>query len=99
MRGTRHNGDATPLTIENGTPGEIEMFWVDGEGRRHPAGRRGNTVRPLTCPHHGTGETSATLPGKRLTRREIARAYPQPQSGHRARRQRRFHHAFHRRIG
>jgi hypothetical protein len=39
MRGTRHNGDATPLTIENGTPGEIEMFWVDGEGRRKSYGR------------------------------------------------------------
>lgn len=38
-RGTRHDGEATPLTIENGTPGEIEMFWVDGEGRRKSYGK------------------------------------------------------------
>lgn len=45
MRGTRRNGEATPLTIENSTPGEIEMFWIDGQGQRKsygklPAGQR-----------------------------------------------------------
>ena len=39
MRGTRRNGEATPLTIENGTPGEIEMFWVDGSGQRKSYGK------------------------------------------------------------
>lgn len=39
MHGTRSNGEATPLTIENATPGEIQMFWVDGAGQRKPYGR------------------------------------------------------------
>ncbi|MES2657754.1 MAG: DPP IV N-terminal domain-containing protein [Verrucomicrobiota bacterium] len=39
MRGTRRNGDATALTIENATPGEIEMFWVDGSGQRKSYGK------------------------------------------------------------
>jgi dipeptidyl aminopeptidase/acylaminoacyl peptidase len=39
MRGTRSNGDATPLVIENATPGEIEIFWVDGEGQRKSYGK------------------------------------------------------------
>ncbi|MEO5914273.1 MAG: DPP IV N-terminal domain-containing protein [Luteolibacter sp.] len=39
MRGTRRNGDATALTIENATPGEIEMFWVDRTGERKSYGK------------------------------------------------------------
>ena len=38
-RGTRRNGDAAELTIENGTAGEIEMFWVDGSGQRKSYGK------------------------------------------------------------
>jgi dipeptidyl-peptidase-4 len=38
-RGTRRNGEATRLTIENATAGEIEMFWVDGGGQRRSYGR------------------------------------------------------------
>ncbi len=39
MRGTRTNGEATPLIIENGTPDEIEIFWVDGAGNRKSYGK------------------------------------------------------------
>ena len=39
LRGTRSNGEATPLIIENGTPGEIEMFWVDAAGARKSYGK------------------------------------------------------------
>ena len=39
LRGTRSNGEATPLIIENGTPGEIEMFWVDAAGARRSYGK------------------------------------------------------------
>ena len=39
LRGTRRNGDATALTIENATPGEIEMFWIDGSGQRKSYGK------------------------------------------------------------
>lgn len=39
MRGTRRNGEATPLTIENDTAGEIEIFWVDGAGQRKSYGK------------------------------------------------------------
>ena len=39
MRGTRRNGEATELTIENDTRGEIEMFWVDDSGQRKSYGK------------------------------------------------------------
>jgi dipeptidyl aminopeptidase/acylaminoacyl peptidase len=39
MRGTRSDGEATPLIIENATPGEIEMFWVDSKGQRKSYGK------------------------------------------------------------
>ncbi len=39
MRGTRRNGVATELTIENGTPGEIEVFWIDPHGQRSTYGK------------------------------------------------------------
>ncbi len=39
MRGSRDNGDATELSIENGTPGEIEIFWLDGAGNRKSYGK------------------------------------------------------------
>ncbi len=39
LRGTRNNGAATPLVIENATPGEIEVFWVDGKGQRKSYGK------------------------------------------------------------
>jgi len=34
MHAARHYGGPTSLTIENGTDGEIEMFWVQGRGER-----------------------------------------------------------------
>ncbi|MES2475332.1 MAG: DPP IV N-terminal domain-containing protein [Verrucomicrobiota bacterium] len=38
-RGTRRNGGPTALTIENGTDGELEMFWVAGGGERKSYGK------------------------------------------------------------
>jgi dipeptidyl-peptidase 4 len=37
--GTRKNGGATPLGIENATSEEIEIFWVDGKGERKSYGK------------------------------------------------------------
>ncbi|MCX8495900.1 MAG: prolyl oligopeptidase family serine peptidase [Akkermansiaceae bacterium] len=37
-RGTIRNGPATSLTIQNGTPSPIQLFWIDGEGDRKPYG-------------------------------------------------------------
>ena len=39
LRGSRHTGHATALTIENGTAGEIEIFWVDGGKRQVSYGK------------------------------------------------------------
>jgi dipeptidyl aminopeptidase/acylaminoacyl peptidase len=33
MRAARHNSGPTSLTIENGTDGEIGMFWLEGPGK------------------------------------------------------------------
>jgi dipeptidyl aminopeptidase/acylaminoacyl peptidase len=38
-RGARRNGGATNITIENGTAGEIEMFWLEGRGQRKSYGK------------------------------------------------------------
>jgi len=38
-RGTRRNGGAAKLTIENATEGEIEMFWLNGDGERRSYGK------------------------------------------------------------
>ena len=39
MRGPRRNGAASSLTIENGTAGEIEIFWLAGGERRVSYGK------------------------------------------------------------
>ena len=39
MRSTRRKGEETALSIENATPGEIEMFWVDQKGERKSYGK------------------------------------------------------------
>jgi dipeptidyl aminopeptidase/acylaminoacyl peptidase len=39
MRAARSNSGPTALTIENGTGGEIEMFWVEGRGRLRSYGK------------------------------------------------------------
>jgi dipeptidyl aminopeptidase/acylaminoacyl peptidase len=39
LHGTRRGGAAASLTIENGTTGEIEIFWLDGRERRVSYGR------------------------------------------------------------
>ncbi len=39
MRGSRRNGPATSLTIENATDGEIEMFWVQRGGELKSGGK------------------------------------------------------------
>jgi dipeptidyl-peptidase 4 len=39
MRGTRKNGASTSLTLENATPGEIEIFWIDTKGQRKSYGK------------------------------------------------------------
>ena len=41
MRGTRENGPATSLTVENTLGEEIEMFWVKGGGERQSYGKIG----------------------------------------------------------
>lgn len=38
-RGTRNNGEPCELTIENATPGEVEIFWVDGQAKRKSYGK------------------------------------------------------------
>jgi dipeptidyl-peptidase 4 len=38
-RGTRRNGEPSELTIENATPGEVEIFWVDGAAKRKSYGK------------------------------------------------------------
>ena len=39
MRSPRRSEAATELTIENGTAGEIELFWVDASGERKSYGK------------------------------------------------------------
>jgi len=39
IKGTREDGEATFLTIENATAGDIEMFWVDGAAKRSSYGK------------------------------------------------------------
>jgi dipeptidyl aminopeptidase/acylaminoacyl peptidase len=39
MKGTRENGEPTSLTIENATPSDIEMFWVDSAAQRKSYGK------------------------------------------------------------
>ena len=41
MRGPRRNGAASSLTIENGTAGAIEIFWLEGGERRVSYGKIG----------------------------------------------------------
>ena len=39
LRGTRRNGGASELTIENATGGEVEIFWIDGAANRVSYGK------------------------------------------------------------
>jgi dipeptidyl aminopeptidase/acylaminoacyl peptidase len=39
LRGTRDSGPATSLTIENTRRDEIEIFWIEGRGKRKSYGR------------------------------------------------------------
>ena len=53
-RGTRNHGNPVPLTIENATGSEIEMFWVAGDGKRNSYGKlpNGNSAVQHTYAGH-----------------------------------------------
>jgi dipeptidyl aminopeptidase/acylaminoacyl peptidase len=53
-RGTRNHGNPVPLTIENATGSEIEMFWVAGDGKRNSYGKlpNGNSAVQQTYAGH-----------------------------------------------
>lgn len=91
MEGSENGGEATTLTIENATAGEIEIFWVDGEAKRTSYGKVAAGQRTTQATYAGhvwliTDATGGPLAGiktpstpslARITQRVAAPSKPQ----------------------
>lgn len=63
MRRPRGGGQAAELTVENVTPGEIELLWVEGRGQRRSYGRLAAGGRRVLSTYAGHGWVFADARG------------------------------------